>query len=352
MVRLGALPVEQHFGAHVGSHQDQGIAKIDDLALAVFHPALVEHLEEHFMDVGVSLFNLVEQDHAVRPTAHRLGQDTAFTVTDITWRRALQRSNRVRLLVLAHVDRYQVVLTAIQQFRQGQGGFRLAYARRAGKQEHPYRFARVIEPGTGGLNTTGNRFHRMGLANDTLTQALGEVEDGFNFIALQGAQRNAGPALQHAGHRLRIDIRQYQGRRFRLGGVQALLQRFGALQKGGLQFSLLHAWREVLGAEAFAQLLDLADPSSLRLPALFQLSAVLLFIAQLLRKALQTLRVEQANGLFRLHHHFFSAQVCNALAAVSQLCGHRLLTDANPRTGGVEQADGFIRELAIRQITV
>ena len=43
-------------------------------AFAVFHPALVEHLEENLVHVGVRLLDLVEQDDAVGPPAHGLGQ--------------------------------------------------------------------------------------------------------------------------------------------------------------------------------------------------------------------------------------------------------------------------------------
>ena len=69
--------------------------------VAVLHHALVEHLEEDLVHVGVGLLDLVEQHDAVGPPAHRLGQAPALAVADIAGRRALQGRDGVRLLELA-----------------------------------------------------------------------------------------------------------------------------------------------------------------------------------------------------------------------------------------------------------
>ena len=63
--------------------------------------ALVEHLEEDLVHVGMGLLDLVEQDDAVGLAAHRLGQPAALAIADIARRRALQRRDGVRLLELA-----------------------------------------------------------------------------------------------------------------------------------------------------------------------------------------------------------------------------------------------------------
>ncbi len=52
-------------------------------AFAVLHPALVEHLEEDLVHVGVRLLDFVEQHDAVGPPAHRLGQHAALAVADV-----------------------------------------------------------------------------------------------------------------------------------------------------------------------------------------------------------------------------------------------------------------------------
>ena len=89
-------------------------------AFTVFHDPLVEHLEKNFMHVGVGFFNLIQQHDAVGLAAHGFGQDTAFAIADIPWRRALQGGDGVRLLELAHVDGDEILFAAIQRLRQGQ----------------------------------------------------------------------------------------------------------------------------------------------------------------------------------------------------------------------------------------
>ncbi len=71
-------------------------------------------------DVGVGLLDLVEQHDAVGLAADRLGQHAALAVADVAGGRALQRRDRVRLLVLRHVDRDQVALAAVEDVGQRQ----------------------------------------------------------------------------------------------------------------------------------------------------------------------------------------------------------------------------------------
>ncbi len=78
----------------------------------------------------------------------------------------------------------------------------------------------------------------------------------------------------------------------------------------------------------------------------------MLFFAQLLLQLEHPFRVDQADCLFSFQHGFFRSQVSKTLAIVGQYPGDRLLTDAHPGTGGVEQADGFVRELAVGQVTM
>src|SRR6185436_9611151 len=111
----------------------------------VLHPAFVENLEEQFVDGGVRLLAFIEQHNAVRTPADRFGEDSAFTVADISRRRSLEGGDGVLLLKLAHVDRDDVLLAAIHRLSEGQRGLRLADARWTAQHEHANRFARVIE---------------------------------------------------------------------------------------------------------------------------------------------------------------------------------------------------------------
>ena len=131
-----AAQIGDAVGARVRGQQDQRVAKVDGAAFAVLHPALVEDLEEEFVHVGVRLLDFIEQHDAMRAAAHGFGQHAAFAEADIAGRRALQQRDRVRFLILAHVDGDQVLLAAVQHLGQRQRGLGLADAGRAGEQEY------------------------------------------------------------------------------------------------------------------------------------------------------------------------------------------------------------------------
>ena len=73
-------------------------------AKAVGQAAFFHDLQEHVEDVGMGLFDFVEQHDAVRPAADALGELAAFFVADVARRRADQPADVVLLHVLAHVD--------------------------------------------------------------------------------------------------------------------------------------------------------------------------------------------------------------------------------------------------------
>ena len=58
----------------VARHDDDGIAEVHGTALSVGEAAVFEDLQQHVEHVGMRLFDLVQQHHAVRAAAHLLGQ--------------------------------------------------------------------------------------------------------------------------------------------------------------------------------------------------------------------------------------------------------------------------------------
>ena len=89
----------------VRGHDDDGVLEVDRAALAVGEPAVVEDLEQDVEDVVVRLLDLVEEDDAVGPAAHGLGELAALVVADVAGRRADQPRDGVLLHVLGHVER-------------------------------------------------------------------------------------------------------------------------------------------------------------------------------------------------------------------------------------------------------
>ena len=125
--------------AQVRRHDDHGVLEVDRAALAVGHPAVVQHLQQHVEHVRVRLLDLVQQDHAVGLAAHELGQVAALLVADVARRRADQPRDRVPLLELGHVDADQMLLGVEQEFGERLAELGLAHARRAEEQERAVR---------------------------------------------------------------------------------------------------------------------------------------------------------------------------------------------------------------------
>ena len=121
--------------AEVRGHDDHRVGEVDRAALAVGQPAVVHDLQQHVPDLRVGLLDLVEQDHAVRAPAHRLGQLAAVAVADVAGRRADQPRDRVRLAVLGHVDPDERLLGREQPLRERLDQLGLADAGRAEEQE-------------------------------------------------------------------------------------------------------------------------------------------------------------------------------------------------------------------------
>src|SRR4051812_43824775 len=91
------------------------------------------------------LLDLVEQDDAVRPATHGLGELPAFLVADVARRRADETSDGMLLHVLAHVDAHHRVLVIEQEFGERPGRFGLADAGRAEEDEAADRLVGILE---------------------------------------------------------------------------------------------------------------------------------------------------------------------------------------------------------------
>ena len=161
---------------------------------------------------AVGFFDFVEQDHAIRPAADGLGEHAALAVSDVSGRRALQGGNRVRFLKLAHVDRDDVLLAAVQSFGKCECRLRLADAAGAGEQKHADRFVRIVEVGSRRLNSLGDHFQGMVLADDALIECLGQIQDGRDFVLNHFSNGDSGPIGHDRRDRLLIDAGKNQRR--------------------------------------------------------------------------------------------------------------------------------------------
>ena len=112
----------------VRRHDHHGVFEIHGAPLAVGQSSIVQQLQQHVEDVMVRLFDLIEQDDAIRPSPHGFGELAALLMTDVPGRRADQPRHRVLFHVLGHINPDHRLFVVKEKFRQGSGKLRLADA--------------------------------------------------------------------------------------------------------------------------------------------------------------------------------------------------------------------------------
>ena len=101
--------------------------------MAVGQASVVEDLQEGVEDIGVRLFDLIEEHDAVGVATYRFGQLTGLVVAHVAGRRADHAADGVPLHVLAHVQPDERLFVVEQLLREGAGQLGLADA--GGSQE-------------------------------------------------------------------------------------------------------------------------------------------------------------------------------------------------------------------------
>ena len=113
-------------------------------------------------------------------------------------------------LILGHIHRDHVLLTAVQQIGQLTRCFRFADAARSDQQEHTHRLDRIIQPGAIAAHAARNRIQRLILSDDACLQSLMQMQYGLLFIIEHATQRNTRPIRQHFGNHATIDSVMHQ----------------------------------------------------------------------------------------------------------------------------------------------
>jgi hypothetical protein len=156
----------------VGGHDDHHVAEVGLAAVVVGQRAVVHHLQQDVVDVGVCLFDLVEQQHAVRFLGDRLGQQSALVEADVARRRTDQARDRVPLHVFRHVEADEFVAEAIGELL---GDLGLADSRRTRKKEAADGSGGIAETGTSHLDGPGEGVDGRILAKDHCLEVAVEV---------------------------------------------------------------------------------------------------------------------------------------------------------------------------------
>ena len=88
----------------IRSHDEDHVAEVGLAPLVIRQTGIVHHLQQNVIDVLMRLFNLVEQEYAVRRLADGICQQTSILIAHITRRRADELRNGMLLCVFAHIE--------------------------------------------------------------------------------------------------------------------------------------------------------------------------------------------------------------------------------------------------------
>ena len=106
-------------GPRVRGHDQDDVAEVDFAAETVGQVAFFHDLQQHVVDVRVSLLDFVQQHDRVRAAANLLGELAPLFVADVAGRSADQAADVVLLHVLGHVDLHEGVFVAEHEFGEG-----------------------------------------------------------------------------------------------------------------------------------------------------------------------------------------------------------------------------------------
>ena len=213
--------------ANVARHDDDCVFEAHHAALAVGQTSVIEHLQQDVEHIGVSLFDLVEQNHAVRATAHSFGKLAALVVAHVSRRGADQALHAEFLHVLRHIDTHHGALGVEEVFSERLRKLGLAHARRAEEQEAADGLVGVGKPRTAAANSAGNGRNGLVLPNHALMELRFEVYELGHFPLHHLRHGNARPCAHDLGDFL-IGNLLFQDGPVVLLGVYGLF-RFGKL---------------------------------------------------------------------------------------------------------------------------
>mmetsp|Transcript_11213 Transcript_11213/g.31355 ORF Transcript_11213/g.31355 Transcript_11213/m.31355 type:complete len:202 (+) Transcript_11213:279-884(+) len=132
--RVGLHGLENRGASDVRGEDDDGVLEVDDAALRVGHPSIVQDLQQDVEDVPVGFFNLVKENDGVWAPAHGFGELAALLVSHVSWGSSDQPADGVLLHVLGHVDADHGGLRVKHVF--GQRFSKLCLPDTSGTEEH------------------------------------------------------------------------------------------------------------------------------------------------------------------------------------------------------------------------
>ena len=195
----------QPLRARVAGHDNDSVAEVNSAALAIGQAPILHNLQQQIENIGMRLFDFVQQHHAVGLATNGVRQLSALIVAHITRRRADEAGRGVLFHILTHIKaQHRSFVTEEllrQRFRQ------LGFTHTSGSKEeegaHRAIFILKARPRTAYCLAYGQ--HSLVLTNHTLSQPTVQLQQLRAFAFRQLGQRNARPRSHHLGHILTRD---------------------------------------------------------------------------------------------------------------------------------------------------
>ena len=170
---------QQFARARVRRHDQHDVAKIGFASRVVGERRVIHDLQQNVEQIGMRLFDFVEQDDRVWLTPHGIGKQATLIETDVTWRRANQTADRVLFRILAHVIAQQL---DTERTREHAREFGLAHARRPEKQKRPDGLVRQTQARARQANRGDDGINRLLLTKDVVAQSRVEFLQTLAFV--------------------------------------------------------------------------------------------------------------------------------------------------------------------------
>src|SRR6266540_2817806 len=198
LLALGLVEAQARFatdqlGARIGRHDDDRVAEVDLAALGVRQPTVIHDLEQDVEDLGMGLFDLVQQDHGVWLATHGLGQLAALFIADVARRGTDQSSHGVALHELGHVDFDHRLFRAEHELGQCAHQLGLTDAGGPKEDERTVRATRIAEASPCSAYGLGDRDNGFVLALDALAQGILHLQQPRRLFLGDLHDRDAGP---------------------------------------------------------------------------------------------------------------------------------------------------------------
>ena len=174
---------------HIGGHDQDHVAEIHRFPVIVGQLAMVHDLQQHTEQVGMRLFDLVQQHHAMGVLIDPFRQKPPLVKSHISRGRANEAGNGMPLHILGHVKAQHLHPQRIGQLASH---FRLADPRRTGKQVRTNGFFRLTQPGTGQLDGGRQGFDGAVLPENHPFQVGLQIGQQFRIRTRDGPGWNAG----------------------------------------------------------------------------------------------------------------------------------------------------------------